>query len=207
MTLPESRKEADAEELSLLIQHYETSFAITQGRERVRDRMLWIIVSLSVALTLLVFTDMFAVSQPPRTGLMWMAYSLQGSGLQFVAWTLMLVATLRHMQVASRIESDYSYLHALEVHLDEKMSWTFCRERVGYVPEFPLRSSRQGYSVLYKVLVPVFVVAQTSAAVISSWMTAPLDLTPGSFAETTSLVAAAVWAVTTYLLLKPVGRL
>ena len=54
---------------------------------------------------------------------------------------------------------------------------------------------------------PVFVVAQTTAAVISGWMTAPLDLTPGSFAETTSLVAAAVWAVTTYLLLKPVARL
>ena len=125
-------------QLSLLVQHYETSFAITQGRERVRDRMLWIIVSLSVALTLLVFTDIFAVSRPPRGGVMWMAYSLQGSGLQFVAWTLMLVATLRHMQVASRIEADYCYLHALEVHLDEKMSWTFCRERVGYVPEFPL---------------------------------------------------------------------
>ena len=207
MTAAESRREADAEQLSLLVQHYETSFAITQGRERVRDRMLWIIVSLSVALTLLLFTDIFAVSQPPRGGVMWMAYSLQGSGLQFVAWTLMLVATLRHMQVASRIEADYSYLHALEVHLDEKMSWTFCRERVGYVPEFPLPSTRQGYSVLYKVLVPIFVVAQTTAAVISGWMTAPLDLTPGSFAETTSLLAAAVWAVTTYLLLTPVARL
>ena len=76
-----------------------------------------------------------------------MAYSLHGSGLQFVVWTLMLVATLRHLQVASRIEADYSYLHALEVHLDEKMSLTFCRERVGYVPEFPLPSTRQGYSV------------------------------------------------------------
>ena len=70
------RNETDSEELSLLVQHYETSFAITQGREPVRNRMLWIIVSLSVALTLLVFTDIFAVSQPPRGGVMWMAYSL-----------------------------------------------------------------------------------------------------------------------------------
>ena len=205
MTTSASATEKDADELSLLMQHYETSCAIIQNRERIRDRMLWVIVSLSIALTLVVFTDMFAVSQPPRGGWLWMAYSLQGSGLQFVVWTLMLVATLRHMQVASRIEADYSYLHKLETYLNERMSWTFCRERVGYVPEFPLPSSRKGYSVLYKLLVPAFVVAQTSAAVISGWMNAPLDLTPESFAQTTSLVAAGAWAVTTYLLLKPIG--
>ena len=136
-----------------------------------------------------------------------MAYALQGWGLEFVIWTVMLVATVRHMQVASRIEADYSYLHKLETYLNERMLWTFCRERIGYVPEFPLPSSRKGYSVLYKLLVPAFVVAQTSAAVISGWMNTPLDFTPESFAEMTSLIAASTWAVTTYLLLKPIGSL
>ena len=207
MTTSGSTAAEGADELSLLMQHYETSFAITQGRERIRDWTSWVVVSLSIALTLVVFTDMFAAPQPPRGGWLWMAYALQGWGLEFVIWTVILVATVRHMQVASRIEADYSYLHKLETHLNERMSWTFCRERIGYVPEFPLPSSRKGYSVLYKLLVPTFVVAQTSAAVISGWMNAPLDLTPESLAEMTSLVAATAWSVTTYLLLKPIGSL
>ena len=144
MTARPSVAERDADELSLLMQHYETSFAITQGRERVRDRMLWVLVSLSLALTLIVFGNAFAVSQPPSGGWLWVAYSLQGPGLQFVIWMLILVATLRHMQVASRIEADYSYLHKLETYLNERMTWTFCRERVGYVPEFPLPDTRKG---------------------------------------------------------------
>ena len=207
MTASPSATEKDADELSHLMQHYETSFAIIQGRERVRDRMLWVIVSLSLALTLIVFGNASAASQPQGGGWLWIAYSLQGPGLQFVIWTLMLVATLRHMQVASRIEADYSYLHKLETYLNERITWTFCRERVGYVPEFSLPASRKGYSVLYKLLVPGFVVAQTSAAVISDWMDAPLDLTPETFAQATSLVAVAAWAISSYLLLKPLGSL
>ena len=206
MTTVVSGKGKDVEDISLLVQHYDTSFLITQGRERIRDRISWVIVSLSVTLTLLVFPDPFAVSHPPGGGLLWVAYWLQGSGLQFVVWTLMLVATLRHMQLATRIEADYTYLHKLEEYIDERISWTFCRERVGYVPEFPLPASRKGYSLLYKVLVPTVVVGQTTAAVISGWMDAPLDLIPASFAETTSLVAVTVWAVTAYLLLKPIGN-
>ena len=200
---PDPKENAD--ELSLLVEHYEKSYAIIQGRERARDRILWVLLSLSIALTLIVFTDMFAVSQPPRGGLPWMAYSLRGPGLQFVVWVLLLAATLRHLQIASRVEADYEYLHALETYLDGKMSWKFCRERIGYLPEYPLPSGRKAYSVLYKLLVPAFVVAQTSAAVLASCMTISLDFAPKSFAETTSLIAVAVWIVTTYLLFRPIG--
>ena len=191
------------QQLSILVEHYDASFAITQGRERVRDRMLWFVVSMSVILTLITFADMFSATESPRGGLAWIAYSLQISGLQFVVWTLILVATFRHMQFASRVEADYTYIHALEKHLDEKISWTFCRERVGYVSEFPLPDSRKGYSFLYKILVPAFVVAQTTAAVINGWMQTPLALTIDSFEEVTSLVAVLVWAITTYFLLTP----
>ena len=68
MTTSGSAAAEGADELSPLMQHYETSFAITQGRERIRDWTSWVIVSLSIALTLVVFTDMFAAPQPPRGG-------------------------------------------------------------------------------------------------------------------------------------------
>ena len=65
----------------------------------------------------------------------------------------------------------------------------------------------KGIPSLYKRIVPAFVVAQTSAAVISDWMEAPLDLTPESFAQATSLVAVGAWAISSYLLLKPFDSL
>ena len=205
MTKDEVAPEIGKEEISLLVQHYEASFSITQGRERIRDRLSWWIVSLSIVLTLVVFTDIVAISEPPDGGWLWVVYSLRGDRLEFVIWILMLVTALRHVQVASRIEADYGYLHGLEEHIDGKLSWTFCRERAGYTEKFSLPIPRKRYSVLYKLLVPLFVVAQTSAAVLSGWIDMPLSSFPISFSETVLVVASAVWVITTYVFLRPLS--
>ena len=151
--------------VEVLHDHYKDSFFHIREREKQRDRLFMILI------TILGFL-FFAVRYPDSLRAIIGTISTSGAKLSLAelpiaailsaTWTFLLATTLRYCQSSINVERQYSYLHALELRISSALGDpdAYRREGRAYLHDYPAFS---GWAWLfYTGIFPAIVIAATA---------------------------------------------
>jgi len=155
--------------LEVLHDHYKDSFNWIREREKQRDRLFLIIITLIGLLYFeLSYPEMAKqiIRHAKAGGITVDLSAVPISIFLSVTWTILFALALRYCQVSILIERQYSYLHDVEIRLEEiiDMHGMFQREGKSYLDKYPLFSTWAW--IFYTMLFPSIILT----AVIMAWL-------------------------------------
>lgn len=192
--------------LEILHDHHKDSFKNIREREKQRDRLFLILISL---LGLLVFQLQYNLGGIPEISILGVRVlldKLPGAVILSATWTYFLVLLVRYYQVNVVVENHYDYLHWLEEQLssllgDEKF---YRRESAAY-----LVKKAQGFRTwvwrFYTVAIPIIVAAATARAAYLEFHSGTIPFYHKIYDALA--LAASLWLITLYFLRYGVPKL
>jgi hypothetical protein len=185
--------------LEILHDHHKDSFENIREREKQRDRLFLILISLLGLLVFQLQYNLAGISEVSILGVKVLLDKLPGAVILSATWTYVLVLLVRYYQVTVVIENQYDYLHRLEERLsallgDEKL---YRRESAAY-----LVKKAQGFRTwiwrYYTVAIPIMVIAATARAAYLEYCSGTIPIYHKIYDGVTLI--AALWLIGLYFL-------
>ncbi len=185
--------------LDVLHDHHKVSFEHIREREKQRDRLFLILISLLGLLVVQLQYNLAGIPEISFLGVKVLLDKLPGAVILSSTWTFFLVLLVRYYQVTVVVENHYDYLHRLEEHIsgllgDEKL---YRRESAAY-----LVKKAQGFRTwvwrFYTLAIPVIVIAAAGRAAFLEFYAVSIPLFHKIYDATA--LAASVWLIGLYLL-------
>jgi len=163
---------------SILYDHYKDTCTIIGGAIKRRDRlMLFVVLTLGFFAFQAIFpTDSNAVVNQFLTFKFGLTQEFDLSIVGNVVWFLLLIFTLRYLQLAVFVERQHAYIHTIEEKLNDGLGKEFItREGKSYLNKYPRYSDWMWmlYTIIFPVLLlivsAVKIYAETRYACENAW--------------------------------------
>jgi len=187
----------DEKKLNILHDHHKNSFEHIREREKQRDRLFLILISLLGMLVIQLQYNLAGIPEISILGVKVLLDKLPAAVILSATWTYLLVLLVRYYQVTVVVENQYDYLHRLEEQLsallgDEKI---YRRESAAY-----LVKKAQGFRTwiwrFYTLAIPIMVIAATARAGYLEYLAVSIPLYH-KFYDAATLIAA-LWLIGLY---------
>lgn len=174
--------------------HYKDTYSRIRERERQRDRLFLIVVSLLGVLLLQLHHSLLlqqTVTEATIAGAKFNLSKIPIPVLLSTSWVFLAIFLLRYYQVVIHIEKQYDYLHPLQSQLSKALGegGDIRRESTGY---FTKKASffRHWVWIFYTCLFPVFVLASIGWAMFLEWNTTLIPIVYKCFNSVLALIIA-----------------
>lgn len=192
--------------LDILHDHHKDSFENIREREKQRDRLFLILISLLGLLVIQLQYNLAGIPEISILGVKVLLDKLPGAVILSATWTFFLVLLVRYYQVNVVVENQYDYLHRLEEQIsallgDEKL---YRRESAAYLVK-KAQAFRTWIWRFYTIAIPIIVIAATARAAYLEFYSVTIPLYHKIYDA--AALAASLWLITLYFLRYGVPKL
>lgn len=150
--------------LNLLHDHFKDSFIYIREREKLRDKLFYIIISLFGILAFQIQYPINFHNALTTISILETNFDLRIVPLQAIlslTWTFIFVLLMKYYQTTINIERQYPYLHKIEEKISELLEdkEIYCREGYEYLNKYPVFSDWTW--IFYTYIMPLVFLSTT----------------------------------------------